>query len=78
MSRVCPWRCRSASRSLFQVRWLRHRRLHRSRPHPVLVEAFVDVTQRLGVNFQYHASHTSKKYLAGDYGAGRRAIRLRQ
>jgi hypothetical protein len=33
-------------------------------------EAFVDVTQRLGVNFQYHASHTSKKYLLETMGPG--------
>ena len=31
---------------------------------------FVDVTQRLGVNFQYQASHTSKKYLPETMGAG--------
>jgi hypothetical protein len=34
------------------------------------LEAFVDVTQRLGVNFQYKASHTSKKYLLETMGAG--------
>jgi enediyne biosynthesis protein E4 len=34
------------------------------------VEAFVDATQRLGVNFQYRASHTSKKYLPETMGAG--------
>jgi enediyne biosynthesis protein E4 len=33
-------------------------------------EAFVDVTQRLGVNFQYQASHTSRKYLLETMGAG--------
>lgn len=33
-------------------------------------EAFVDVTQRLGVNFQYRASHTSRKYLLETMGAG--------
>jgi enediyne biosynthesis protein E4 len=33
-------------------------------------EAFVDATQRLGVNFQYRASHTSKKYLPETMGAG--------
>ena len=32
--------------------------------------SFVDVTQRLGVNFQYRASHTSKKYLLETMGAG--------
>ena len=32
--------------------------------------AFVDVTQRLGVNFQYLASHTSRKYLLETMGAG--------
>ncbi len=31
---------------------------------------FVDVTQRLGVNFQYQASHTSRKYLPETMGAG--------
>jgi len=31
---------------------------------------FVDVAQRLGVNFQYRASHTSKKYLLETMGAG--------
>jgi hypothetical protein len=34
------------------------------------VESFVDVTRRLGVNFQYHASHTSRKYLLETMGAG--------
>ncbi len=33
-------------------------------------EAFVDATQRLGVRFQYHASHTSKKYLLETMGPG--------
>jgi enediyne biosynthesis protein E4 len=33
-------------------------------------EAFVDVTQRLGVNFQYRSSHTSKKYLLETMGPG--------
>jgi len=31
---------------------------------------FVDNTQRLGINFQYHASHTSRKYLIETMGAG--------
>lgn len=31
---------------------------------------FVDVTQRLGINFQYRASHTSRKYLLETMGAG--------
>jgi len=31
---------------------------------------FVDVTERLGVNFQYRASHTSKKYLLETMGPG--------
>jgi hypothetical protein len=34
------------------------------------VEAFVDTTERLGVNFQYRASHTSRKYLLETMGAG--------
>jgi len=33
-------------------------------------EAFADITQRLGVDFQYRASHTSKKYLIETMGAG--------
>jgi hypothetical protein len=33
-------------------------------------ESFVDITQRLGINFQYHASHTSRKYLLETMGAG--------
>jgi hypothetical protein len=33
-------------------------------------EAFVDATQRLGVSFQYQASHTSKKYLLETMGPG--------
>jgi len=33
-------------------------------------EAFVDNTQRLGVNFQYRASHTSRKYLLETMGTG--------
>src|ERR1700733_5868164 len=33
-------------------------------------EAFVDTTQRLGVNFRYRASHTSRKYLLETMGAG--------
>jgi hypothetical protein len=31
---------------------------------------FADITQQLGVNFQYRASHTSKKYLLETMGAG--------
>src|ERR1044071_1965155 len=32
--------------------------------------SFVDVTSAVGVNFQYLASHTSKKYLPETMGAG--------
>jgi hypothetical protein len=32
--------------------------------------SFVDVTQRLGINFQYQSSHTTKKYLLETMGAG--------
>jgi len=32
--------------------------------------SFVDVTQRLGINFQYQSSHSSKKYLLETMGAG--------
>src|SRR5579864_5566126 len=31
---------------------------------------FIDITQRLGISFQYRASHTSKKYLLETMGAG--------
>lgn len=41
-----------------------------SAPASSSVESFVDVTQRLGINFQYHASHTSRKYLLETMGAG--------
>ncbi len=37
---------------------------------PTSVEAFVDATQRLGINFQYRASHTSRKYLLETMGPG--------
>ena len=37
---------------------------------PIAVEAFVDVTERFGVNFQYRASRTSRKYLLETMGAG--------
>jgi enediyne biosynthesis protein E4 len=37
---------------------------------PRSAEVFVDTTQRLGVNFQYRASHTSRKYLLETMGAG--------
>jgi len=37
---------------------------------PNSVEAFVDTTERLGVNFQYRASHTSRKYLLETMGPG--------
>ena len=33
-------------------------------------EAFVDVTSRLGINFQYRSAHTSRKYLLETMGAG--------
>jgi hypothetical protein len=32
--------------------------------------AFVDITQRVGINFQYQASHTSRKYLLETMGSG--------
>ncbi len=37
---------------------------------PVSPGSFVDVTARLGINFQYRASHTSRKYLLETMGAG--------
>ena len=37
---------------------------------PRSAELFVDRTQRLGVSFQYRASHTSRKYLLETMGAG--------
>jgi enediyne biosynthesis protein E4 len=33
-------------------------------------EPFADITQRLGINFQYQASHTSRKYLLETMGPG--------
>jgi enediyne biosynthesis protein E4 len=33
-------------------------------------EAFIDVTDRSGINFRYQASHTSRKYLLETMGAG--------
>ena len=33
-------------------------------------EAFVDTTRQLGINFEYKASHTSRKYLLETMGAG--------
>jgi hypothetical protein len=33
-------------------------------------DSFIDVTEPLGINFQYRASHTSKKYLPETMGAG--------
>jgi hypothetical protein len=33
-------------------------------------DAFVDITQELGISFQYQASHTSKKYLLETMGPG--------
>jgi enediyne biosynthesis protein E4 len=33
-------------------------------------DPFVDITQRLGINFQYQSSHTSRKYLLETMGAG--------
>jgi hypothetical protein len=33
-------------------------------------ESFIDVTSRLGINFQYRSSHTSRKYLLETMGAG--------
>jgi hypothetical protein len=46
-------------------------RFGKAQPHSVSNGgAFVDVTQRLGVNFQYRSSHTSKKYLLETMGPG--------
>jgi len=45
----------------------------RSAPNPAAQSSpgkFVDVTKRLGVNFQYRSSHTSKKYLLETMGPG--------
>ena len=33
-------------------------------------EPFADITQRLGINFRYQSSHTSRKYLLETMGAG--------
>ena len=40
--------------------------------------AFTDVTATLGINFEYVASHTTKKYLIETKGVWRSALRLRQ
>jgi len=37
---------------------------------PSSTDAFVDVTEKLGVSFQYKASHTSRKYLLETMGPG--------
>ncbi len=37
---------------------------------PSSLPSFVDVTERLGVDFEYRASHTSRKYLLETMGAG--------
>ncbi len=39
-------------------------------PLPMSPDSFIDVTEPLGINFQYRASHTSKKYLPETMGAG--------
>jgi len=41
-----------------------------SAPQAMAGESFVDVTRQLGVNFQYYASHTSRKYLLETMGSG--------
>jgi hypothetical protein len=41
------------------------------------VEAFVDATHRLGVDFHYQASHHSKKYLPETMGAGVAPLKFR-
>jgi len=40
------------------------------RPNAFLPGKFVDITERVGINFQYRASHTSKKYLLETMGPG--------
>ena len=57
--------------------WMAGRRLLRAHAYTpplasqaMAVESFVDVTRRLGVNFQYYAFHTSRKYLLETMGAG--------
>lgn len=41
-----------------------------SPPAAAPLAAFAEITQRLGINFQYQSSHTSKKYLLETMGAG--------
>ncbi len=41
-----------------------------STPDSATPGRFVDVTQRLGINFQHQASHTSRKYLPETMGSG--------
>ena len=52
-------------------RWLLRAHAHTLPPaSEAMVESFIDVTRRLGVNFQYYAFHTSRKYLLETMGAG--------
>ena len=51
------------------VQLLSAQKAARTSPSPS-AEAFVDVAQRLGVDFQYQAAHTSRKYLLETMGAG--------
>jgi enediyne biosynthesis protein E4 len=37
---------------------------------PAVPGKFIDITQRLGINFQHQASHTSRKYLPETMGSG--------
>jgi hypothetical protein len=55
---------------LIAVSWLAAQKTPATSSAPNSEEAFVDITQRLGIDFQYRASHTSKKYLIETMGAG--------
>jgi hypothetical protein len=55
---------------LIAVPWLAAQKAPAAFSAPSSGDAFVDITQRLGVDFQYRASHTSKKYLIETMGAG--------
>ena len=55
---------------LIAVSWLAAQKAPATSSASSSGDAFVDITQRLRVDFQYRASHTSKKYLIETMGAG--------
>jgi enediyne biosynthesis protein E4 len=67
--RAMPWLTLSCLLSIFTLPALGQQASVRTEPAQT-PGTFVDITQRLGINFQYHASHTSRKYLLETMGAG--------